>query len=535
MRVVNSSIAARYRKDLALTLLPVVVDTARWSSLKHWQGAHLEELVGFAYQPSTLDKHARELKLSGASHAARESVASFWLEREAEPSGMVVVYVDGSTKPIWTRTFSRSTKISSTGRVMPATTTMMLNSGSGTPLVYRSYSGSASLAREVTGLLREVDDATGGGQVRRLVVLDREGHSVALYRELMSKGWQFITPLRSQVTKDTSRFEEVTDWEPYKDTGDEVCEGVLPLRDKRAGEADLRVRVVGRRRGRTGKVFWLATPTGADLLSAPAVMDTYFSRWPNQELVFRDGKGRVGLDVHHGYGKEKVTNYAVVDEMERLGAQASRLRQTREQVNLDNQEELEALGASEYVLEQLEEALTEAKQVAQALDDDAGVAEVRAAYERTDETREALLEHARCHAARERAASAIEVADARFDTREMTIANKIEKLARKREIFTVDVELDDIMTAYKLTFLNLAHHVMGQFLGKKMEIDTLIRSVLTLPGERVRTSSHETIRIYNQPRDPKTMSLVEAACETVNGLGLTRGKRKLRFELTTGP
>ena len=114
-----------------------------------------------------------------------------------------------------------------------------------------------------------------------------------------------------------------------------------------------------------------------------------------------------------------------------------------------------------------------------------------------------------------------------------------EKLARKTKIFTVDVVLDEIMLAYKLTFMNLAAVLMSRYLGVRLELDTLIRSVLTLPGERMRTKTTETIRIYRQPRDPTTMEAVERACERLTALGLSRGppekRRRLVFALVDPP
>lgn len=95
------------------------------------------------------------------------------------------------------------------------------------------------------------------------------------------------------------------------------------------------------------------------------------------------------------------------------------------------------------------------------------------------------------------------------------------------------------MTAYKLTFINLSMHLMDTHMGERMELDTLIRSVLTLPGERVLTQDGETIRIYRQERDPRAMAAVERACVSLNKLGLTRGPeerpRALRLELVDHP
>jgi hypothetical protein len=541
MRVANSTWAARYRKDLALTLLPIVVDTPRWSMLRHWQGAHLGELCGFPYQPATLDKHVRELKLAGTAEPLREASATFWMGMEPPAQdGALIAYIDASTKPIWTHAFTRCTKVSGTGRVMPATTTVWLNSGSGTPLVYRSFSGQVSVPRQVSGFLASLEEASGSGTVQRLVILDRESHAVWLFKELETAGWQFVVPLRGSVTGPNARFEELGDWVPFNDAGDEVQEGFLWLNDSRAGEPALRQRVVARRRHRTGKVAWYATNTDPTEFDASAVITVYFARWPLQEHVFRAGNGRVGLNVHHGYGKKKVTNVGVVSELEKLDGRLRALAVKQEALEVEaielasqQQHQHQAVARVETLVETLGQEVD--ARVAQGETDSEPF---RGAYERLRSWLRWLPD------AREKASA--------LDERNRVNQKKLadlhasqeraralqEKRAGQTRIFTVDMELDEIMTAYKMTFMNLATHLMTHHLGVRMELDTLIRGVLTLPGERVRTATTETIRIYRQPRDTQATAAVERACETLTALGLSRrdGKtvRSLRFELV-GP
>ena len=95
-----------------------------------------------------------------------------------------------------------------------------------------------------------------------------------------------------------------------------------------------------------------------------------------------------------------------------------------------------------------------------------------------------------------------------------------EQKAGRTTIFTVDTELDEIMNSYKMTFMNLANRLMREHMDERMELDTLIRSVLTLPGERGVTRTTETIRIYRQPRDPRAMEAVERACAKAESIVL---------------
>ena len=110
-----------------------------------------------------------------------------------------------------------------------------------------------------------------------------------------------------------------------------------------------------------------------------------------------------------------------------------------------------------------------------------------------------------------------------------------QELARKTEIYTVDVELDAIMTAYKLTFMNLASTLMSEHQNVHWQLDHLIQAVLTLPGRRRQTPNLEVIELFRQPRDPATMEAVERACKSLNARELRRGPRLLRFSVIDRP
>ena len=68
-----------------------------------------------------------------------------------------------------------------------------------------------------------------------------------------------------------------------------------------------------------------------------------------------------------------------------------------------------------------------------------------------------------------------------------------------------------------------------------MELDTLIRAVFTLPGERVVAARTETIRIYRHPRDEQVMKLVEQACRLLTSKRLVRDSRRLIYEVVEPP
>lgn len=532
-----------YRKTLALVMLPCLVEGARWSELAHWRGEQLGDLVGVAYQPSTLDKFARELKLAGLADVATERVAATWLSvegRAADPvTGAVVVYGDVTTKPLWTHAFSKSAKVAKLGgRVMPAVSTAFLHSGAGTPLVYHAVSGTASMTVEAPRLLRAYEAQAGSGTARRLVVLDRESHSVALFKALTAEDWLYVIPLRRNVVGARATWKDLGPWRPYGDGGDQVQEGQLLLHDARPGETPLWTRVIGRQRHRTGKVAWYATNAPLDAFPGEHLLDLYIARWPLQEHVFRDANGRVGLDVHHGYGKTKVDNIAVLDAIERRqgGIRKQEVVAARALAEADTQ--ASALARQQ---EALADATRDAQTARVAMDALAGqpATDANTWTDRYADLRDAERAANQAQETVRTLTATLDQQTARANKANATIQahkTEIDRISKHAHIYTVDTELDQILLAFKLTFLNLCHTFLARYCdGRRLEIDTLISALFTLPGARLRTRATETIRIYRQPRDPDTMALVETACRRLTDRRLVRDHRRLIFELVDRP
>ena len=557
LQVAQSSKETLHRKCMAAVLLPVVIPTPRWEGLEYWQGQQLESLVGWGYQPGTIEKFLGQLKLAGMANPAVESVVHFWGGRDADEhpvQGAVLVYVDTMTKPIRTNHFSRSLPIARLGgRILPGTSTVFLHSGCGTPLVYRAFSGHTSLPDATCELLTKVEGYLGDDSVRRVVVIDREAHQVAFFKRLIARNWSFIIPLKDNVTRDPARFRDQSDWAPYGTHGDEVCEATITLRDARKNEDDLVIRVVGRRRQRTGKVPWYATPVPKEELDGSAVLDAYFARWPNQEHVFRDGVGRVGLQVHHGFGKTLTTNVAVVTRVDKLESQLQKLE--AERATLEAAAEVppapSAIGPL-HPAEALVPASSPAPPVMvervhkRAISLRAEIDTDRLAG-RTDQPpaqeRRSMLAHLDAWLSAQLTLAVVAPKALHAATRLLQIQAAIlqktterDRLQEHREIFTIDTELDEIMTAFKITFMNLCRAFVSLCLNdERVELHTLIQAVLTLPGQRLTSPAVETIRIWRQPRDRRFMPLVEHAIGVINGWRLHRGKRLLRFELADKP
>jgi hypothetical protein len=145
-----------FRKMQALLVSPLL-GSGRWDGIRVPRGELLEEVFGYAYMPATLELFTRELKFLGAANTLWEIHARTVLEQTRHwatgPRQMAVLYIDGTSKPVWTDLFSESTPVSSVGRVMPGLELVSFHSGYGVPLWMVTSSGRTPLVKVVPQLL----------------------------------------------------------------------------------------------------------------------------------------------------------------------------------------------------------------------------------------------------------------------------------------------------------------------------------------------------------------------------------------------
>ena len=263
------------RKLMALWYSPLLARGGRWDGIRVSQGELLDELCGYAYMPATLERFTGELKYAGVADTLWEIHARKWLELTSdwgEPKWASVLFVDGTTKSVWTRLFSEATKVSNVGRTMPGLETVAFHSGYGVPLWMLTYSGRAPLVREVPKALERLEATWGTSSVGRIVVIDAEGNSVPFLKGLQADKRAFVTRLRPSLVKGKRIFNR-NNYRAYRQ-GDRVRSGVAdfndPEADKDAPDKTFRMRVVELERRGTGDVIYLGASRRLEVRVDPA-------------------------------------------------------------------------------------------------------------------------------------------------------------------------------------------------------------------------------------------------------------------------
>ena len=525
-------------------LVSPLLGNGRWDGIRVSRGELLEELCGFAYMPATLEKFTGELKYAGVSSTLWEIHARLWLEQTkawGDERRAAVLYVDGSTKPVWTTLFSQSTKVSSVGRTMPGLEQVVFHSGYGVPLWMVTHSGRAPLIREIPRMLTKMEETWGSSAVGRIVVIDAEANSVPFLKglEQSEEGRGWVTRLRPGWAESKRIFNR-TNYQAYRD-GDRVRVGVADFSDPEIKGGKFRMRVVEVERRTTGKVTYLGASTKLDEREwkAKELADLYFDRWPNQEANFRAVNQATESKQVHGYGKRLVDNVSVLTELDELNG---KIRGGHER--LERQQEQQDERARE--LREVERALARRTRRQHTVRRKIEGRELvgKGVPLSTQKLVKEQLELGREIAERNEAVSKqrtkLEEANGRVQRTEKRLQTWQERqrlLQDRRRIFAHDVELDSLFSLLKVGLTLLVTYVLKELLGDaRMEVSTFLDRVATLPASIRTTPQLEIVTFEYNRRDPEVMGLLQVHRDAINERGLRlRSGRTLRIAVEEAP
>jgi hypothetical protein len=521
-----------------------LLGNGRWDGIRVPRGELLEELCGIAYMPATLEKFTGELKYAGVSSTLWEIHARLWLEQTkawGDERRAAVLYVDGSTKPIWTTFFSQSTKVSSVGRTMPGLEQIAFHSGYGVPLWMTTHSGRAPLVKEIPCMLSKMESTWGSSAVGRIVVMDAEANSVPFLQGLeqadTARAW--VTRLRPDWLEGKRIFNR-TNYQAYRD-GDRVRVGVADFNDPEVKDGKFRMRVVEVERRTTGEVTYLGASTKLDeqQWKAKELADLYFDRWPNQEANFRAVNQATGSKQVHGYGKRLVDNISVLTELDKLDGQlrGARQRLADQQQQQDKcarklREQERDLARSVRRKETVQRKLTGRKTVGNGV-----LLSTQKLVVEKLKLADGLAKRQQAVSKQQGRLKKAQAQIQRTHDKVQTLSERRESLQDRRKIFAHDVELDSLFSLFKVGLTLLVTYVLKEFLGDaKMEVSTFLDRMATLPATIRTTPRLEIVTFEYNQRDPEIMGLLQAHCQAINDRALRlRSGRTLRIAVQEAP
>ena len=503
------------RKNLALLLLPLATNNGASRSLNKPLGNALGYACGYNYKNATIDKYLRELKYLQVSTDLIECNAKFWShfwkQYDLNDYKIACYYIDGNVKPLWSSKRCRKGKVTMLGRVMNCLEQVVIHDGYGHPIYFRTFSGHADLGNYALKSMEQLDELLDDGQNKRAkksrctraLIIDGGGNSVQTLRAFSKSDYHYITILdTNQIGQ--RKFKHLCATERYQYGKAALTECRIELLDSKDIGYIYESRAI-LVRWDNGKECCLVTSISDKILNASEVVKAYFDRWPFCEKQYAMMKASVCFYKVVGYGKKLVDDDKMIDKAAKF---KSDLKQLKEDLKLPlahiatKQQELPPLLEKENKLQEKSKI-----KVGKRL--------------QSQRNREAFEGCQRQIRKIEREIKKIEEP---YKAKFAALRKKSKEYARiqnKQEVYHVDVELDQLLTSFRLSFANLLAFLAKEILDDiPVEMNTLVQSILFLSGTIEQFSDRRKININRNEKDPKFMDMLSRGMQKLNNLNI---------------
>ena len=495
------------RYNLALLCLPLVTSNGKSSRVNRAKGNDLKFLSGYNYKDAALDRYLRELKYLKISDQLIIETAKFWInfwrDEQKEETYFVCYYIDGNTKPLWSSNRCYKGKATMLGRVMNCLENVFIHDGKGHPLYFQTFQGHADLGKHalnmVTKLTQMLDDPSAHIQVNRIIVFDAGGNSVQTLRGFNDSDEYFITILDENQTKDR-KFKHMRLETRYKYGNANLVDCQIELVDSSEKSYIYESRAVIVNWDNDRKAV-LVTDIPRELLDESGVVKKYFDRWPMQEKIFREEKSGVNIQRIVGYGS-KIESYDKMDERHR------KICETITHLKLKLEVPLMKIDVIVAQLADLYQQERELREKSRIIDGKRVLGKADALNLQESES-----QINRC--IRQKTIIEKEHKDD-FDKYRRYLEEE-KRLRGKDKVYRVDTELDQIMTCFKMSFVNLCSFFLTRcFDNEKFELLTLMESIFQLNGSASVSSDRKVIDIEMNPKEPDLMDKLYKGLQILN-------------------
>ena len=501
----SNKIISRY--NLALLCLPLVTSNGKSSRVNRVRGNALQFLCGYNYKDAALDKYIRELKYLKISDQLIIETAKFWInfwkKEQNEATCFVCYYIDGNTKPLWSSNRHYKGKVTMLGRVMNCLENVFIHDGKGHPLYFQTFQGHADIGKHalnmVTKLTQMLDEPSAHIQVNRIIVFDAGGNGVKTLRDFNKSDEYYITILDENQTKDR-KFKHKMQETQYKYGKAKLIDCQIELFD--SSEEDYiyesRAVIVNWENDRKSV---LVTDIPRELLDESEVVKKYFDRWPLQEKIFREEKSSVCTHKIAGYGTK-------IEFYDKMSKRHSKICETLTNLKIKLDVSLKEIYLIEAQLDDLFQKEKVLREKSEIIDGKRVLSDVDAIVLKEYET-----EINRC--IRQKAKIKNDHKD-KFIKYERFIKEE-KRIRDKDKVYRIDVELDQIMTCFKLSFVNLCSYFLTRcFDNEKFELLTLMESIFQLGGNASVSSERKIIDIEMNPKEPDLMDKLFKCLQILN-------------------
>jgi len=384
---------------------------------------------------------------------------------------------------------------------------VFIHDGKGHPLYFQTFRGHADLGKHalpmLTKLTELLDDPSAHVAVKRILVMDGGGNGVKTLRAFKDSEEYYITILDDNQTKER-KFKHIREEIGYKYGNATLVDCKIELLDSKEPDYIYECRAVIVKWD-NGRKSVLITDIPRELLDASEITKRYFDRWPMQEKQFRDAKSGVNIHRITGYGK-KIENY---DKMsEKHGELCKRITQLKAELE-------KPLSEIEAIEEQLTDVYRQERtfrEKSEIVDGQRVLSEVDAVELKNYETK--INKHLRQQRKIEK-----EHKDA--FKRLKTYLKEEKRIRDKDKVYRIDTELDQIMTCFKMSFINLCSLFLTRCMDhEKFELETLFESIFQLGGVALIAGEEKRIELEMNPKEPELMDKLNKGLRILNTMDI---------------
>ena len=503
------------RKALAMLALPPITDNGMIRSVNMPLGNALGHLCGFNYMQATLTKFMAELKYLGVAEYLLRGQVEFWQKFwKTHPVGkmelpILCYYVDGNTKALWSKKHVKKNKVTMLGRVMGCVEMLFVHDNFGRPIYFETYSGHAPMGEYILSLFEKIEDSLEGPgnvlPVNRAIVMDAASNSVGTLRAFAAqRKYHYITSLDDNQWNARKTLRQGRP-RRYRYGNATLIDGEIELEDSQEKGYLISCRAI-RIDWDYGKQTMIVTSLDPAVVGPSEVVKAYFDRWPHQELRFRAMKKVACLNRVAGYGTQQQEDQKVVQKQGQLREKISVLRA--------------ALAEPREAVAEEEAAIARLVKKECKLREESRIEEGRRIL--PQKLREEFRKVGREITRRQREIRRIMQPDSDSFRKLSALEREWLGLQGKEKVYSIDVEVDDIMTFFRVSLVNIYSHLSYLLFGKRaISMNRLVMSVLHLPALIEETAERKTVTLEYNKKDAQTMRCLEHALVRINALDLT--------------
>ncbi len=394
------------------------------------------------------------------------------------------------------------------GRVMNCLEHIFIHDGQGHPVYFQTFNGHADLGKHVLSMMEQIGRALPESMeaetapqfsMNRILIFDGGGNGVRTLRGLCLSDYHFMTMLDANQVSER-KLKTISQERRYEYGDAWLVDCAIELEDSHEKGDLFETRAV-QVRWDNGSLAVLMTSVSEAVFSPDDVVTSYFERWPVQELHFKDMKSQVNIHRVVGYGKKLIDNLPVLEKIQRLQRQIH----TREQT----------LAEPLHAIQKLDETLQGHIKEERTYREKSQVVNGERKLSQDDARRFQKLQRDINRLKRKR--KAIEHGQGKLFPSLKKKRSELARIIDKKKNYRVDVELDQIMTCFKISCANICCYLLEEcFNGEKMTLPRLFESVFELRGQMCFEGKQRQIFLTRNPKQEAIMKKLELAFDVIN-------------------